>query len=59
MLFNLQVTEKNAAVESTPSLINKSCYNDGWLFRIKMTEPHDLNKLMDQSAYEKYLQESQ
>ncbi|XP_068633767.1 glycine cleavage system H protein-like [Battus philenor] len=52
------ITEKNDQVESTPSLINKSCYGDGWLFRVKLSNIEELKKLMDQSSYEKYLQES-
>ncbi|CAG4984503.1 unnamed protein product [Parnassius apollo] len=52
------VTEKNDTAESTPSLINKSCYEDGWLFRLKLSSPEELKHLMDQAAYEKYLEES-
>ncbi|XP_013137697.1 PREDICTED: glycine cleavage system H protein-like [Papilio polytes] len=52
------VTEKNDKAESTPSLINKSCYEDGWLFRLKLAGTEELKKLMDQAAYDKYLQES-
>ncbi|KPI94311.1 PREDICTED: glycine cleavage system H protein-like [Papilio xuthus] len=52
------VTEKNDKAESTPSLINKSCYEDGWLFRLKLAGTEELKKLMDQTAYDKYLQES-
>ncbi|KAJ2954556.1 hypothetical protein O0L34_g2840 [Tuta absoluta] len=52
------ITEKNESVEKTPSLINKSTYEDGWLFRLKLSKPEELNNLMDQAAYEKYLEES-
>ncbi|CAH2035839.1 unnamed protein product, partial [Iphiclides podalirius] len=52
------VTEKNDVVESTPSVINKSCYEDGWLFRMKLTSVEELKQLMDQAAYDKYLEES-
>ncbi|KAG6442783.1 hypothetical protein O3G_MSEX002536 [Manduca sexta] len=52
------VTEKNTAVESTPSLINKSCYEEGWLFKVKLSKPEELQTLMDQNAYDSYLKES-
>ncbi|XP_050361134.1 glycine cleavage system H protein-like [Nymphalis io] len=52
------ITEKNDAVESTPSLINKSCYEEGWLFRVKLSTPDELQQLMNQTEYEKYLEES-
>ncbi|CAK1554019.1 unnamed protein product [Leptosia nina] len=52
------VTEKNVSVESSPALINKSCYEDGWLFKLKLSSPNELEALMDQSAYDAYLQEN-
>ncbi|KAM3968699.1 glycine cleavage system H protein [Aphomia sociella] len=52
------VTEKNESVESTPSLINKSCYEQGWLFRVKLSKPEELKQLMDETTYNKYLEES-
>ncbi|CAG9558054.1 unnamed protein product [Danaus chrysippus] len=52
------VTEKNDAVESSPSLINKSCYEDGWLFKVKLSKTEELQSLMDQETYDKYLEES-
>lgn len=57
--YFLQVTDKNVAVESAPSLINKSCYEQGWLFRVKLATSEDLQALMDQAAYDKYLEELQ
>ncbi|KAL0852455.1 hypothetical protein ABMA28_000629 [Loxostege sticticalis] len=51
------VTEKNDSVESTPSLINKSCYAEGWLFRVKLSKPEELQRLLDQAAYDQFLKE--
>ncbi|XP_049885889.1 glycine cleavage system H protein, mitochondrial-like [Pectinophora gossypiella] len=51
------ITEKNVAVEKTPALINQSCFEDGWLFRVKLSKTDELNGLLDQTAYEKYLEE--
>ena len=53
-----QVIVKNDTVESSPSLINKSCFEEGWLFKVKLSSPEELQQLMDQSAYDKYLEES-
>ncbi|CAH2231674.1 jg19490 [Pararge aegeria aegeria] len=44
------IVEKNSAVESTPSLINKSYFDEGWLFRVKLSAPDELKQLMDQTA---------
>jgi len=50
------VTEKNEAVEETPSLINSSAEDKGWLFRVKMTkEAEELKGLMDAEGYKVYL----
>lgn len=49
------ITEKNGAVEKKPALINSSCYNKGWLFKLKMTKPDEVKKLMNEDQYLKYL----
>ncbi|XP_009645497.1 glycine cleavage system H protein, mitochondrial [Egretta garzetta] len=51
-----EVTEINAALADNPGLVNKSCYQDGWL--IKMTVENrvaELDELMNEDAYEKYI----
>jgi len=50
-----KVTEKNAEVENTPALINKSCYDKGWLFKLELSKPEEMNGLMDEAAYERFL----
>uniref|UniRef100_A0A2A4K1Z9 Glycine cleavage system H protein n=1 Tax=Heliothis virescens TaxID=7102 RepID=A0A2A4K1Z9_HELVI len=49
------ITEKNTEVESKPGLINTSYYDKGWLFKVKMTNPQELNALMTEEQYEKFL----
>lgn len=49
------VTEKNGAVENKPGLINTSCYDEGWLFKMKLTQPEELEELMTEEAYETFL----
>ncbi|KAJ8737269.1 hypothetical protein PYW07_000540 [Mythimna separata] len=51
------VTETNKAAEAKPALINKSCYEEGWLFRVRLAKPEELQQLMDQAAYDKFLQD--
>ncbi|XP_011877490.1 PREDICTED: glycine cleavage system H protein, mitochondrial [Vollenhovia emeryi] len=50
-----KVTEKNEAVESKPGLINKSCYKDGWLFKVELSDPDELKNLMNEEAYNTFL----
>lgn len=49
------VTEKNTAVEETPGLVNSSCYEDGWLFKLRLTKPDELSKLMNEEQYAEFL----
>ena len=49
------VIEKNAAVEDLPALINSSAQNEGWLFKIKLSQSEELEQLLDESSYEEYL----
>ncbi|XP_021916928.1 glycine cleavage system H protein, mitochondrial isoform X2 [Zootermopsis nevadensis] len=50
-----RVVEKNIAVEETPALINQSCYEKGWLFKIELKNPDELKELMTESEYENFL----
>jgi len=54
-----KVTEKNTEVENTPALINQSCYEKGWLFKLELTKPEELKDLMDEKGYEKFLKSQQ
>lgn len=49
------VTEKNTAVEETPGLVNTSCYENGWLFKLQVTKPDELKKLMSEQQYTEFL----
>lgn len=51
-----KVTEINKNLEDTPGLINKSCYVEGWLFKLQLTKLEEVNSLMDEENYKKFLQ---
>lgn len=46
-----EVVAINQALEDEPETINDSPYGDGWFFKIKMTDPAELEKLLDAAAY--------
>ncbi|XP_033223791.1 glycine cleavage system H protein, mitochondrial [Belonocnema kinseyi] len=50
-----KVLEKNEAVENKPGLINSSCYEDGWLFKVELENPEEIQTLMDENAYTEFL----
>ncbi|KAM9625049.1 glycine cleavage system H protein, mitochondrial [Morphnus guianensis] len=50
-----EVTDINAALADNPGLVNKSCYQDGWLIKMTVENPAELDELMNEDAYEKYI----
>ncbi|KAI4559985.1 hypothetical protein MJT46_012223 [Ovis ammon polii x Ovis aries] len=50
-----EVTEINKALAENPGLVNKSCYEDGWLIKMTFSNPSELDELMSEEAYEKYI----
>jgi glycine cleavage system H protein len=50
-----EVTEVNKALEATPELINKDAFGDGWIAKIKMDNPSELDGLMTAEGYEEYI----
>ncbi|XP_040329004.1 glycine cleavage system H protein, mitochondrial-like [Herpailurus yagouaroundi] len=50
-----EVTEINEALVENPGLINKSCYENGWLIKRTLSNASELDALMSEEAYEKYI----
>jgi glycine cleavage system H protein len=50
-----EVTEANAALTDDPAKVNGDAEGEGWLFKIKVSEPGQLDDLMDAAAYKDYL----
>ena len=46
------VLEINPLLESAPETVNKDPYGDGWMIKIKVADPSELNDLLSPSAYE-------
>ncbi|CAN8024185.1 unnamed protein product [Ixodes persulcatus] len=53
-----KVTEVNKALEDKPALVNSSCYDEGWIFKLELKNPDELKSLMDEKAYEEFLKSS-
>jgi glycine cleavage system H protein len=47
-----EVTEVNDALSDAPEKVNEDPYGDGWLVRIKLSDPSEADDLMDASSYE-------
>lgn len=51
------VIEVNEDIEDSPDTINESPYGDGWIVRIKLSDPSELKGLMSADAYQNFLEE--
>lgn len=52
------IVEVNKRLQEASELINQSPEKDGWIFKIKMANNADLNKLMDSAAYNNMLKKN-
>jgi glycine cleavage system H protein len=46
-----EVTEVNQALHEHPELLNSAPYTDGWIARVKLADPSELDSLLDAAAY--------
>ena len=46
-----EVTEVNEALRDDPSLANSDPLGAGWFFKVKLSEPAQLNALLDETTY--------
>lgn len=49
-----EVVEINEALTDKPELVNTDPYGDGWLIKIRMSDPSELKELMTAEEYEEY-----
>jgi glycine cleavage system H protein len=46
-----EVVEINKALEESPDLVNKDPYGNGWMVKIKITDPKELETLLSAAKY--------
>ena len=54
-----EVIEANAELPNKPETINSDPHGAGWLIKVKLANPAEVNSLLDASAYEAYIAEKQ
>jgi glycine cleavage system H protein len=52
-----EVTEVNEALNDDPALVNTSAEADGWMSKVKLSDPAQLDGLMDAAGYEAFCKE--
>jgi glycine cleavage system H protein len=50
------VVEVNERLDATPELLNQDPYGDGWIFVVEMSDPGELDALMDAAAYRAHVE---
>ena len=51
-----EVVEANAALEDDPALVNSSPEEDGWFFKLTLSDRDELEGLMDAKAYKSFVE---
>jgi glycine cleavage system H protein len=54
-----EITEINEAVSESPETINDDPYGEGWMVKVKLSDPSEAEQLLDAAAYRKLLEESE
>ncbi|MBU2531041.1 MAG: glycine cleavage system protein GcvH [Elusimicrobia bacterium] len=53
-----EVTAVNDNLDGDPALINTSPLEEGWMYKIKLNNPEEINDLMDFAAYQEFIKQS-
>ncbi|MGZ4347241.1 MAG: glycine cleavage system protein H, partial [Gaiellaceae bacterium] len=53
-----EVLEVNSGVTDAPETVNEDPYAAGWLVRVRLTEPGEVDSLLDLEAYKQHLAEN-
>lgn len=50
-----EVVEANGALEEEPALVNSDAEEDGWFFKLRLSDTSELDDLMDERAYKEFV----
>src|SRR3990172_1335052 len=54
-----EVVEVNGALTDKPELVNESPYGDGWMLRVRLSDPAELDNLLTAQQYDDYVSQAQ
>jgi len=52
-----EVTEVNGAIDADPAVVNTDPYGDGWMVRLRLSAPSELDTLLNSEAYSQHIGE--
>lgn len=53
-----KVVEINTELEGAPELVNQGPYEQGWMLKIELANPAELDQLLDAAGYEAFIKEA-
>jgi glycine cleavage system H protein len=53
-----EIVEVNEALAESPEKVNEDPYGDGWMVKVRLSDPSETDSLLDVAAYEDLLQSS-
>jgi glycine cleavage system H protein len=54
-----EVIDVNSDLEATPAGVNEDALGDGWFIKLRISDPSELDKLMDEAAYAEFVESLQ
>ena len=54
-----KILEVNKNLEDQPNLVNESCFQEGWIFKIELKDSKELDNLLDYSQYQELIKEEE
>lgn len=51
-----EVTAANDMLNTDPSIVNASAMDKGWFFKVKLSDPGEVDGLMDEAQYKKFVE---
>ena len=54
-----EVVEINEALAGEPGMVNADATGEGWFFKLRLADPKELDRLMDEAAYQRLVAEAQ
>jgi glycine cleavage system H protein len=53
-----EVVERNDLLQDEPQHVNEDCYGEGWLVRVHLSDPAEVDELMDAESYRTFLDQA-
>jgi glycine cleavage system H protein len=52
-----EITEVNEAIAADPAKVNADPLGEGWFIKLRLTDPKELEGLLDEAAYQRFVEE--